>query len=303
MRPFHVLAGAVAGAILIAAAPAGAQTAPAPPASPSATASPAASPTPSAPSDPCVTIMAIVNRPTIGTGVCPVQPGHVMIEDGYTNTVTSGPNGAATASYPQTLVRAGTVVPHLEIAVTPPSEFRSGSASGYSDITFGAKYELGYGARWVYGVNAVVSEPTGSTAYTAGGSSYTGNFNWGYTINSEFALSGTLGFNAFAAGFGPTGSLQHYSAFIPTLEATAALPASAQAFAEAAYFSKAGYAQPSRWYYDFGLQKDLSKKVQVDVEYGFSPTFDPRSDAAVRRRRRLDLSREIGKAAQAVTVR
>jgi hypothetical protein len=258
---------------VLGAAPAYGQQAPSspPPASPV----PVQSATPAAPavaSDPCVTILAIVNRPTIGTGVCPVQADHVMIEDGYTNTVTSGPNGAATASYPQTLVRAGTVVPHLEISVTPPSEFRSGAATGYSDITFGAKYELGYSARWVYGVNAVVSEPTGSSAYTAGGSSYTGNFNWGYTLNPEFALSGTLGFDAFAAGFGPTGNLQHYSAFIPTLEATAALPGSTQAFAEAAYFSKAGYAQPSRWYYDFGLQKVLSRKVLVDVEYGFSPT-------------------------------
>jgi hypothetical protein len=195
-----------------------------------------------------------------------------MIESGYTNTTTSGPNGAATATYPQTLIRAGTVAPHLEISVTPPSEIRSGPTTGYADMTFGAKYELGYSSRWVYGVNAVVSEPTGSLQYTAGGSSYTGNFNWGYTISPEFAASGTLGFNAFAAGFGAAGNLQHYAAFIPTLELTAALPATTQAFIEGAYFSHAGYAQPSRWYYDFGLQKDLSKKVQVDVEYGFSPT-------------------------------
>ena len=37
-------------------------------------------------------------------------------------------------------------------------------------------------------------------------------------------------------------------------------------------FSHAGFGQPSRWYYDFGYQKDLSSKVQVDAEYGFSPT-------------------------------
>jgi hypothetical protein len=235
---------------------------------------PAGTPTPApvGPSDPCVTILAIVTRPTFTTSVCPAQPGHVLIESGYTNTVTSGPNGAATASYPQTLIRAGTVVPHLEVSVAPPSEFRSGSTTGFSDIAFGAKYELGYGARWLYGVNAIVTEPAGSPAYTAGGSSYTGNFNWGYTINAEFGLAGTVGYSAFAAGLGPTGGLQRYGAFTPTLEATAALPGTAQAFAEAAYFSRAGYAQPSRWYYDFGVAKDMTKKVQLDVEYGFSPT-------------------------------
>jgi len=224
------------------------------------------------PSDPCVTILATVTRPTFTTSVCPAQAGHVLIENGYTNTVTVGRGGAATASYPQTLIRAGTVVPHLEISVTPPSEFRTGSTTGYSDAAFGAKYELGYGARWLYGVNAVVTEPSGSPAYTAGGSSYTGNFNWGYTINPVFGLSGTVGYSAVAAGFGSTGSLQRYGAFTPTLEATAALPGTAQAFVEAAYFSRAGYAQSSRWYYDFGLAKDVTKKVQLDVEYGFSPT-------------------------------
>ena len=252
------------------------QTAPSQAPSPAATAaapapSPSPSATPSGPSDPCTTIMAIVNRPTIGTGVCPVQPGHVMIENGYTNTSTSGPNGTATGNYPQTFIRFGTV-PHLELAVTPPSYNKSGPIDGYSDINFQAKYEIGYTAKALYGVNAVVTEPTGSAAFTAGGSSYTGNFNWGYTLSPEFSASGTLGFNSFAAGFGPTGGLQHYFAFIPTLCITAALPATSQAFGEAAYFSRSGYGLPPRWYFDFGLQKDVSRKVQLDVEYGFSPT-------------------------------
>jgi len=216
--------------------------------------------------------MAIVNRPTIGTGVCPVQPGHVMIESGYTNLVTTGGDGTATGEYPQTLIRFGTVVPHLELSVTPPTYNHSGPVTGYSDVNAGVKYELGYTAKWVYGVNAVVTAPTGSTQFTAGGSSYTGNFNWGYTLNSVFALSGTLGFNAFAAGSSPGGGVNRYSAFIPTLELSASLPATSQAFVEAAYFSHAGFAEPSRLYYDFGFQKDVSRKVQLDAEYGFSPT-------------------------------
>jgi hypothetical protein len=217
--------------------------------------------------------LAIVNRPTIGTGVCPVQPDHVMVETGYTNLVTSGGSGTATAQYPQALIRAGTVVPHLEISVTPPSVLRtSGTPTGFSDVNFGAKYELGYTAKWVYGLNAVVSEPSGSPAFTAGGSSYTGNFNWGYALSPEFSASGTLGFNSFAAGLDSQGTLQRYFAFIPTFEVAASLPGTSQLFGEVAYFSRAGFGLPPRWYYDFGYQKVLSRKAIADVEYGFSPT-------------------------------
>jgi hypothetical protein len=240
---------------------------------PAASATPAASPTSSAPSDPCTTLLAMVNRPTIGTGVCTVRSNHVLVETGYTNTVTSGGNGTATANYPQALIRVGTKVPQLDIEIAPPSyERTSGPVTGVSDSSFGAKYELGYTAKAVYGVNAVVTVPTGDAAFTAGGYSYTGNFNYGYTLSSVFSLFGTLGFNSFAAGFDSKHNLQRYSAFIPTLGVTASLPASSQVFAEAAYFSAAGFGLPSRWYYDFGYQKDLSSRVQVDAEYGFSPT-------------------------------
>ncbi len=213
----------------------------------------------------------IVNRPTIGTGVCPAQPDHVMIETGYTNLVTSGPAGTAMGEYPQALIRIGTI-PHLDLEIAPPSYDHAGPTSGYADISFGAKYEIGYTAKALYGVNVVATEPTGSSAFTAGGTSYTGNFNWGYTLSPVISASGTLGFNAFAAGFDSHGSLQHYSAFVPTLELAATLPGTSQAFVEGAYFSHAGVGLPGRWYVDFGYQKDVSKKVQLDIEYGFSPT-------------------------------
>ena len=72
-------------------------------------------------------------------------------------------------------------------------------------------------------VNAVVTIPTGKPAFSAGNAQFTGNFNWGYTINSEFGLAGTLGFNA-ASAYNAGGQPQSYFAFIPSVLATAALP-------------------------------------------------------------------------------
>ncbi|MGA8534219.1 MAG: hypothetical protein WB615_08955 [Candidatus Tumulicola sp.] len=258
------------GAAALPAAPAAAQ-----PASPAPSPSPTA--TPSAPSDPCGSILSIVNRPTFGTGVCTVRSGHFDIENGYTNTVTTGPGGGNTTAYPQSLIRVGTFDNHLDFEVGPITTNRSSVggivANGMSDLSIGAKYELGYTSNADWGVNAVVTIPTGATAFSAGNAQYTGNFNWGYTINSEFGLAGTLGFNAFSA-YNSGGVPQSYFAFTPTLELSAALPGGpSQVSAEYAYFSQAGPNLGSKSFFDFVYQRDFGSHLQFDVEYGFSPTL------------------------------
>src|SRR5579863_9656116 len=137
---------------------------------PSPSPSPAATPT--AVPDPCASLLSIVNRPTFGTGVCTVRSGHVLIENGYTNLVTTGPAGGNTATYPQSLVRIGTSDPHLDVEVGPIAENHSSVggtfAAGLSDLAIGAKYEIGYSANADWGINAVVTIPTGATAFSAG---------------------------------------------------------------------------------------------------------------------------------------
>ncbi len=233
------------------------------------------SPTPSAPSDPCGSILSIVTRPTVTTGVCTVRPRKVLLENGYTNTTVTGAGGGEIANYPQSFLRLGTGDPHLEFSFSPPSSNASSlggaTVGGTSDMNFGAKYELGYNANAVWGVNAQVSVPSGSHAFTAGGAQYTGNFNWGYTLNSEFSLAGTLGFNSLA-GYNTSGNVAHFFAFIPSVELEASLPANSQLFAEYAYFSQAGVGLGSRSLFDFGYQKDIGPHVQFDVEYGIQPT-------------------------------
>jgi hypothetical protein len=243
-------------------------------------ASPAPSPPPiaapaSGPSDPCGSIISIVTRPTVTTSVCTVRTGRVLIENGYTNTTTTGPGGGVTVSYPQSLIRVGTADPHLEFSVTPPSFNRSsvgGSiATGYSDINVGAKYVIGYNRTASWGANAFVTIPTGARAFTAGAAQYTGNLNWGDAIGPVFSLSGTFGFNALN-GYNSAGNVQPFFSFIPSIVLAAGLPGPSSAFAEYAYFSQIGPNLGSKSLVDFGYSRDLGRNVQVDVEYGFSPT-------------------------------
>jgi hypothetical protein len=266
-----IAAASFACALVASGAAALAQTSPSP--SPAGSPSPAASATPS---DPCGSILSIVNRPSIGTGVCTVRTGHFDIENGYTNTVTTGPGGGNTATYPQSLVRVGTFDPHLDVELGLPSFNRStvggAVATGWSDINIGAKYELGYSSNFLYGLNAVVTIPTGTKAFSAGNPQYTGNFNFAYTVNQEFGVSGTLGLNALS-GFDANGVAQSYFTFVPSVLVTAALPGGpSQLFAEYAYFSQAGVGLGSKSLMDFGYQRDFGPHLQFDVEYGFSPT-------------------------------
>jgi hypothetical protein len=238
--------------------------------------SPAASPTPSpAPSDPCGSILSIVTRPTVTTSTCNVRPGHLLVENGYTNTVTTGPGGGVTVSYPQSFARLG-VAPHMEIALVPPSYNRSSAggtiASGSSDMSFGGKWELGYTRNAIVGANIQVSAPTGDPAFTAGGTQYTANLNWSYTFNQEFGAAGTIGFNSLA-GRNLNGEFELYSAFIPSVLFTASLPGGpSELFAEYAYFSHTGPGLPGKSLIDFGYVRDFGANVQFDIEYGIQPT-------------------------------
>jgi hypothetical protein len=268
------LVGSISLAVLAAAATGVAlgQSAPAPASTPS----PSASATPSAPSDPCGSILSIVNRPTVSTGVCTVRTGHFDLENGYTNTTTSGFGGGSNANYPQSLLRIGTADPHFDLELGLPSNETSSAGgprvSGSSDAGLGAKYELGYTANADWGLYGAVTYPTGSKAFTAGNAQFTGDFDWGYTINSEFSLAGTLSFNALS-GSNAAGAAQSYFAFIPSLELSAALPGGpSQISAEYAYFSAAGPGLGSKSLVDFVYQRDFGNHLQLDVEYGFSPT-------------------------------
>jgi hypothetical protein len=243
---------------------------------PAASPSPSPTSTPSAPSDPCGSILSIVNRPTVTTGVCTVRTGHFLLENGYTNTTTTGPGGGSNGNYPQSLLRIGTADPHLDFEFGFPSAETSSvgqpTVAGTSDVSLATKYELGYSANALWGLYGAITYPTGSKAFSAGNAQFTGDLNGAYTINSEFSLAGTLSFDALS-GINSGGVAQSYFAFIPSLELTAALPGGpSQVSAEYAYFSAAGPNLPSKSLIDFVYQRDLGGHVQFDVEYGFSPT-------------------------------
>ena len=75
------------------------------------------------------------------------------------------------------------------------------------------------------------------------------------------------------SGVNSGGVAQSYFAAIPSLELSAGLPGGpSQISAEYAYFSAAGPNLGSKSLIDFIYQRDFGPHVQLDTEYGFSPT-------------------------------
>jgi len=183
----------------------------------------------------------------------------------------TGTGGGVTASYPAALLRIG-LSQNADLEITPPAFNRSSiggsTVTGSSDAGIGAKWELGYTDKAVWGLNTQVRAPTGTSVFSAGRSQYTANANWGYTLNSAFSLNGTFSFNSLA-GMNANGQIQSYSAFIPSAYLAAALPNNAQVFGEYAHFSHGGPGMPAKGIVDFGYQRDFGANVQFDVEYGF----------------------------------
>jgi hypothetical protein len=237
-----------------------------------AAASPSPSPAPSAPSDPCGSITSVVSRPSIASSVCAVPSGQVEVESGWSNTTTNGSPAGNTLAYGIGAIRFGTKNNHLDLELNPPNYATTSvggppAVSGWSDTAVGVKYEAGYNARAAWGVNGIATFPTGSSAFSAGGSQYTGNFNWTYTLNQTFGLGGTMGFNSFRA------SSISYFAWTPSVLLSATLPNATSVYGEFAYVSRAGPALASKSIFDFGYVRALTPHWQVDAAYGFSPTL------------------------------
>jgi hypothetical protein len=237
---------------------------------------PSPSPTPSLPADPCGSILSIVSRPAISTTVCTVRPHHFEAESGWNNTTTTGPGGGNLGTYGVGAIRFGTGDSQYELIVLPPTKYpsRTGEpiSNTWGDSGLGIRDELGYTSDWLWGVNGVVTVPTGSRQYTAGGTQFTGNFNWAYTINSVLGLGGTFGFNQLR-GYNASDVSQPYFAFIPSLEATATLPGPSQLFAEYVHYSQAGIGLGSKTLFDYGYSHVFGPHLLFDIEYGESPTL------------------------------
>jgi len=245
--------------------------------------SPGELPTPRpTPSDPCggdARLLETANRPTVGFSACAVKRDTAVFELGYQNEVDGTPQrGSVESQVPQNFLRLG-VATRFELDVIGPNyeSIRSyapgttgSTISGVADSGAGFKFELPPNKHWTIGFDGLYTGPNGSPGLTAGSATLTGNLDAAYSLSSAMSLGTTIAVSSTGDVVG--GTHDRYGATTPSFVVTAQIPNLYQFYAEYVYVSKIAANEGGRAFTDFGVQKQLGTRTEIDVEYGHAFT-------------------------------
>ncbi len=243
-----------------------------------------ASPSPH-PSDPCGgpnRLLATANRPTIGFSTCAVKQGTAVFELGYQNEVQGTSSaGSIQSQVLQNFLRLGVesrfeldvIGPNYEGIRTYASGTRDTVIHGVADSGLGFKYELPPTDRWTVAFDGLYTGPNGSKQLTAGSATVTGNFDASYAMSPATTLGTTIAVSS--TGNYANAVRTQYGVTTPSFVVTTDIPNYYQFYAEYVYVSKIAPDRGGRAFTDFGIQKLLGSRTEVDVEYGHAFTGIP----------------------------
>ncbi|MGA9944097.1 MAG: hypothetical protein WBP75_03585, partial [Candidatus Cybelea sp.] len=247
-----------------------------------ACAQPQPSPSPAPQKDPCggpSRLLATANRPTVGFSTCAVAKHTAVFELGYQNTVFGTPQeGSVESQVPQNFLRIG-VADRVEFDVIGPNyegvrTYGPGTPGttlhGVDDSGLGFKYELPPSARWTVAFDGLYTGPNGSEHLTAGNATITGNLDASYTMSPASSIGTTIAVSS-TGGFAGDEHFQ-YGVTMPSLVMTTQIPNFYQFYAEYVLQSKVSPHQGARSFTDFGVQKLLGTRTEIDLEYGHAFT-------------------------------
>lgn len=235
------------------------------------------SPAPQQP-DPCggpARLLATANRPTIGYSACAVKRDTVVFELGYQNEVDgNSERGAVISQVPQAFTRVGAGT-RFEFDIIGPNYMGVRSYApglpgtiehGVTDSGIGFKYELPPAGRWTVAFDSLYTGPNGSPSLTAGNATFTGNLDASFALSPATAIGTTIAVSS-TGGYAGTQHLR-YGVTMPSLVVTTQIPNYYQFYAEYVLTTKASPSSGARDFIDFGVQKLLGSRTEIDAEFG-----------------------------------
>lgn len=245
-------------------------------------AQPQPSPSPAPQKDPCGgpgRLLATANRPTVGFSTCAVAKHTAVFELGYQNEVQGTPEeGSVESQVPQNFLRIG-VADRFEFDVIGPNYqgvrtygpgIPSTTLHGVDDSGLGFKYELPPSGRWAVAFDGLYTGPNGSEFLTAGNATITGNLDAAFSMSPTTSIGTTIAVSSTGAIAG--GEHFQYGVTMPSVVVTTQIPNYYQFYAEYVLQSKVAPHQGARAFTDFGVQKLLGTRTEIDVEYGHAFT-------------------------------
>ncbi|MHB8623168.1 MAG: transporter [Sulfuricaulis sp.] len=229
--------------------------------------------------DPCggpSTLLATLDRPTVGDSSCVVAQGRVVLEAGIQRGALSATPGGHFATVPDAELRFG-LSDQNELAWLPPNlQYQhnnagpgsaAGTAHGFGATTLGLKHQIGYSAHWQETIEDLATAPSGSSLY--------GSHGWGnaasgivsYSSGGPFGLSLMLGISSQTAPTAAGGN--RFNSINPDIVVTWLSNPRLQFYGEVYGQNRTAYGQGSGFDADGGVQYLLDRKWEVDLEEGF----------------------------------
>jgi hypothetical protein len=232
--------------------------------------------------DPCGgpgRLLSTANRPTIGYSACAVKDHTAVFELGYQNQANGTASaGSIESQVPQNFLRLG-IAQRFEIDVIGPNyeatrKYASGRpdmvTNGVADSGLGLKWELPPTGKWTVAFDGLYTGPNGSTFLTAGNATLTGNVDASYSLSPVTSIATTIAVSS-TGGYADQVHGQ-YGTTTPSIVMTTQIPHYYQFYAEYVLVSKIALNRGDRAFTDFGVQKLLGSRIEVDLEYGHAFT-------------------------------
>ena len=227
--------------------------------------------------DPCAgpgSLLALLDRPTVGDSACVVKPNEVVVEAGWAQYSLYGASGHFDG-YPQLELRFGLpgnnelvmLPPNINRVVSPAPGGGSFTTSGASASVVGLKHEFGYNAQWIFAGETLFTLPSGSPDFGAAGTGYAVNGILGYSPTSTLGVSLMLGVTHLAEPRNVQGGAYYWSVN-PDFVVTWLAASRVQFYGEVYGQNHTGPGATSGYNFDGGIQYLITQDFEVDAEYG-----------------------------------
>lgn len=197
------------------------------------------------------------DRPAVTDSSVVVPTGTIQAENGFADTVSQGQR---TLDGPETWVRIG-VASKTELRLIAPDYFAPpGSGSGFGDLAFGVKQQLGPLAGFDVSAVVTLSLPTGAHAISSHGYDPSVQLPWSRSLSANWTVAGML------SVYAPTANGRRLVTGETTILMDRQLTKACDAFVE--YVGDFPERGGPRQLLHFGSAFKLTANQQVDVHVG-----------------------------------
>lgn len=215
--------------------------------------------------NPCANMFNLINRPSVADSACVVAFGHGLAEMGYQYQTLR--DSGHQQNLPELQLRLGLPF-NNEINVFLPDHIRQTDKphSGSTAAVIGLKHEYGYTDKWLFSIEALITQADGSDAFGSKHAGTTINAIYDYNMTDALTFTAVLGVSSLTQA-GANGG-QRFSSINPDVLLSWDINDNWDIYLEAYGVSHTDYHQGPGYNCDGGVIYLLRKNITLDASVG-----------------------------------